>query len=138
MFIVEAYRREQDFITARPQYLEVVAEGVAAWGNVKRWAAQLTELQAKGIAAQQRQGGLWFHVRAVPAPAEKAAPKLSVDVKLSTGRTVVHSRLPNGAQQATPTPGSDTMTPAEWAEYCDTVSALNAKGQLYLKDGGAA
>jgi len=38
-------------------------------------------------------------------------------VTLSTGRVVVHTRQPNGAQLATPTPGSYSMTPAEWAEY---------------------
>lgn len=38
-------------------------------------------------------------------------------VTLSTGRVVVHTRQPNGSQLATPTPGSYSMTPAEWAEY---------------------
>jgi len=38
-------------------------------------------------------------------------------VTLASGRVVVHTREPNGAQRATPTPGAYAMTPAEWAEY---------------------
>jgi hypothetical protein len=44
-------------------------------------------------------------------------PPPAPPVKLATGRVVVHTREPNGAQRATPTPGDYSMTPAEWAEY---------------------
>lgn len=47
------------------------------------------------------------------------------DIKLSTGRIIRHTRMPNGAQDATPTTGDIAMTHAEWAEYCAIVLALH-------------
>lgn len=44
------------------------------------------------------------------------------DVTLSSGRTIRHTRAPNGSQDATPTTGPDSMTESEWAEYCAIIS----------------
>ena len=44
------------------------------------------------------------------------------DIKLSTGRVVKHSKMDNGAQLATPTPGSYEMTNSEWLEYCSIIN----------------
>ena len=46
-------------------------------------------------------------------------------IMLSTGRTVKHTRQPNGSQLATPTPGPEEMTPSEWFEYCERVKPVN-------------
>ena len=48
---------------------------------------------------------------------KEALAPFAPPVILSTGRVVVHTRQPNGSQLATPTPGSYSMTPAEWTEY---------------------
>jgi hypothetical protein len=48
------------------------------------------------------------------------------DIRLSTGRTVRHTPELNGSQRATPTPGSNAMTPEEWLEYCDVVRQQEA------------
>jgi len=47
--------------------------------------------------------------------------QVRADIKLSTGRIVKHERLENGAQLATPTPGSYEMTNSEWLEYCSII-----------------
>ena len=44
------------------------------------------------------------------------------DIKLSTGRVVKHTRMDNGAQLATPTPGNYEMTNSEWLEYCSIIN----------------
>jgi len=43
------------------------------------------------------------------------------DITLSTGRIVKHTLMKNGAQLATPTPGSYEMTNQEWLEYCNII-----------------
>ena len=43
--------------------------------------------------------------------------KTHPDITLSTGRTIVHTRVPAGYQQATPSTGYYAMTPAECDEY---------------------
>jgi hypothetical protein len=53
------------------------------------------------------------------------ARRLNTDWTLSTGRRVVHSYLPNGAQAAD-IEGGGAMTHAEWEEYC----ALLSSGRL--------
>ena len=42
-------------------------------------------------------------------------------VRLSTGRTVIHYRLPNGAQAADIAGSNPEMTEAEWLEYCEVL-----------------
>ncbi len=56
------------------------------------------------------------------------AQPLTPDIVLSTGRTVVHSRMANGAQQAgIAGPDGPEMTNEEWIEYCQRIVTLNAK-----------
>ena len=43
--------------------------------------------------------------------------KTHPDIALSTGRVIVHTRVPAGYQQATPSTGYYAMTPAECEEY---------------------
>lgn len=43
---------------------------------------------------------------------------LTPDILLSTGRIVKHTPGINNSERATPTPGTDEMTEAEWIEYC--------------------
>ena len=45
------------------------------------------------------------------------------NITLSTGRTITHSRMANGAQFAQPTTGPVEMTDAEWDEYCTILRA---------------
>ncbi len=45
------------------------------------------------------------------------------DIVLKDGTIVTHSRLPNGAWQATVVGDKDGMTSAQWQEYCDAVRA---------------
>lgn len=42
---------------------------------------------------------------------------LHVDVILSSGRTITHRYIDNGAQEAIPTTGDEEMTEAEWEVY---------------------
>ncbi len=44
------------------------------------------------------------------------------DITLSSGRTVRHSRMANGAQRVTPTTGPEELTEAEWDEYCAIIA----------------
>ena len=60
------------------------------------------------------------------------AAGLTPSVALSTGRIVIHTPEPNGAELATPTPGPVEMTPAEWEEYC----AMRAAIALAERGGG--
>jgi hypothetical protein len=39
------------------------------------------------------------------------------DIQLTSGRTITHTLMPNGATDATPTSGYYSMTRAEYAEY---------------------
>jgi hypothetical protein len=39
------------------------------------------------------------------------------DIQLTSGRTITHTLMPNGATDATPTSGYYSMTHAEYAEY---------------------
>jgi hypothetical protein len=50
----------------------------------------------------------------IPLP---ACQPLTPDMTLSTGRTIQHAYLTNGAQHANPADGG-TLTEAEWEEYC--------------------
>ena len=43
--------------------------------------------------------------------------KTHPDIALSTGRVIVHTRVPAGYQQATPSTGYYALTPAECEEY---------------------
>jgi len=43
--------------------------------------------------------------------------KTHPDIALSTGRIIVHTRVPAGYQQATPSTGYYALTPAECEEY---------------------
>jgi hypothetical protein len=54
-----------------------------------------------------------------------ARPKAqgSDPVKLSSGRTIRHHRMLNGAMEAIPTTGPEAMTNAEWEEYTAIVRA---------------
>lgn len=49
--------------------------------------------------------------------------RVRADITLSTGATVTHSRMPNGAQEAI-VKGREggAMTAAEWDEYCNIIS----------------
>jgi hypothetical protein len=43
----------------------------------------------------------------------------SIDITLSTGAIISHTRMPNGAQEATVSNRiNGEMTHREWAEYC--------------------
>lgn len=55
------------------------------------------------------------------APVIVGIPACRADVLLSSGRTILHSRMPNGAQRAEPSTGANSMTNAEWEEYCTIV-----------------
>ncbi len=60
--------------------------------------------------------------------------KVSDDVKLSSGRTIAHTREHNGAQLAMPTDGPDAMTHDEWEEYClISRKRAEAKGHTYVR-----
>lgn len=50
--------------------------------------------------------------------------KLTNNIKLTSGRIIIHTRNDNGSQQATPIPGSEYMTEAEWSEYCDLLTNI--------------
>lgn len=45
------------------------------------------------------------------------------DVTLSTGRRVTHRPMTNGAHEAVMVDGPDTMSEAEWDDYCAIVKA---------------
>lgn len=47
------------------------------------------------------------------------------NVRLSSGRTIAHTRLPNGATDARPTTGSYAMTRAEFTEYNRYINRRN-------------
>lgn len=53
---------------------------------------------------------------------------LRPDLLLSSGRTITHRRLPNGAQEAMPTTGYYAMTNEEYDEYCNHFRPIN-KGE---------
>ena len=54
---------------------------------------------------------------------------MNENLTLSTGRTVVHTREPNGATLATPTPGYHAFTHAELAEYQRVTAEMKLNGQ---------
>lgn len=58
-----------------------------------------------------------------PIFAQALAPWTPPDppITLSSGRTIVHTREPNGSQRATPTTGDYALTRAEWAEYTEAM-----------------
>lgn len=51
-----------------------------------------------------------------------AGDRVSPPVMLSTGRMIVHTRLANGAEGATPNKGPAELTEAEWAEYTQLIT----------------
>lgn len=53
-----------------------------------------------------------------------ALPQPTPPVMLSTGRMIVHTRLANGAEGATPNKGPAELTEAEWAEYTQLILTL--------------
>lgn len=57
-----------------------------------------------------------------------ALPAPHADLKLSTGRTARHMRLPNGAQWVALAEERGEMTEPEWEEYCATYLPTIAKG----------
>lgn len=48
--------------------------------------------------------------------------KLADDVVLSSGRTMTHRRMDNGATEAIPTTGHPSMTHDEWTEYSQVIA----------------
>lgn len=56
--------------------------------------------------------------------------KTHSDVKLSTGRTVVHSRMPNGAQAANIAGDHPEMTIAEHREYCSIIEREKERDEM--------
>ena len=54
------------------------------------------------------------------------AKRVTPDIVLSSGRTIRHTREPNGAQLATPTTGYYAMTDAEFGEYARLIRERSA------------
>ena len=58
---------------------------------------------------------------------------MTQDCKLSTGRTIKHRPMANGAQEAYAVPGNYEMTNAEWEEYCAAQTVLSKqRGSQYF------
>ncbi len=55
-------------------------------------------------------------------------------INLSTGRTVIHGRMNNGAQHAS-IEGSETgeMTESEWTEYCLFIKGRSVENYMLKK-----
>lgn len=92
---------------------------------------RIEALEAAGFSVDQSYGaacdvaaGFTFVDAVSAAHQEAASQKVRADVTLSTGAVITHSRMPNGAQEAT-VEGRDNgaMTESEWFEYCDFVRA---------------
>jgi hypothetical protein len=63
-----------------------------------------------------------------------AKPSVKPDVKLSSGRVVVRTRMDNGAIAADVMPGRNAMTNAEYDEFIDVIKpSVCGKGYVGFK-----